>query len=187
MASALTREIFLSIFSVTRTVTRVLVVHRHHVFLLCNSSHAAHNATRSCLISRADFISAWTRFCSASRVALPIGALRSSLTDPAETYSYSPWEIAGTKQNETSLGFSSERFWRVHVARQKPETADRSTARPDALFRVSSAVVITDGIAKPGERWLLPRAHIGFLFDSGQGRAWDLRRFEIFKHSANKV
>lgn len=111
-------------FSVTRTVTRVLVVHRHHVFLLCNSSHATHNATRSCLISRADFISAWTRFCSASRVALPIGALRSSLIDPAETYSYSPWEIAGTKQNETSLGFSSERFWRV-CARCEAETRNR--------------------------------------------------------------
>lgn len=57
-------------------------------------------------------------------------------------HSYSPWEIAGTKRNETSLGFTSDdiptRVCKLHVARQKPETADRFTARPDALFRVSS-------------------------------------------------
>lgn len=115
--------------------------------------------------------------------------VRSSLTDPVETYSYSPWETQpGRNKNETSLGFSSERSSDAYtyVARQKPETADRSTARPDALFRVSSAVVITDGIAKPGERWASSSSLHRTLVRGGPG-PYDRKYLETFERPANDI
>jgi len=124
---------------------------RYREFPLCDSSRAMHNARCDCTSFRESVLFSPNEI---SRRDTRTTCFRRSIRDrlvPSRCILI-PRERNGryTKRNEIPLGFSSRGFEheRARIARQKPETFDRSAARLDALFRVSIAVVITGGIAR---------------------------------------